>query len=64
MHHFAFRLLLASLILCSSFAAITLAQTPTPSPSQEATKPPDKPRVRKIKRTRLLPNPRRHYRPE
>jgi hypothetical protein len=40
----AFRLLLTSLLLCSSFSLITRAQTPTPSPSpsQEAAKPPDK----------------------
>jgi hypothetical protein len=31
---FAFRLLLASLALCSCFAAPTLAQNPTPSPAQ------------------------------
>ena len=38
----AFRFLIASLILCSCFAAGTLAQTPSPSP-QDATKAPDKP---------------------
>ncbi len=31
-----FRLIIASLALCSSFAATSLAQTPAPSPSQEA----------------------------
>src|SRR5215217_6532114 len=36
----AFRLLVTSL-LCSCFAASTLAQTPTPSPAQESTKTPD-----------------------
>ena len=35
MHHIALRLILASFVLCSGFAISTLAQTPTPSPSQE-----------------------------
>jgi hypothetical protein len=38
MHHIALRLILASLVLCSGFAVSAPAQTPTPSPSQEATK--------------------------
>ena len=38
-----FRLVLASLVLCSCFAAQTLAQTPSPSPSPEAAKPETKP---------------------
>ena len=40
----AFRLLLTSLVLCSSFLLMVPAQTPTPSPSpsQQATKPDDK----------------------
>ena len=40
----AFRLLLTSVLLCSSFLLVTRAQTPTPSPSpsQQATKPDDK----------------------
>jgi hypothetical protein len=38
MHHIALRLILASFVLCSGFAISTLAQTPTPSPSQETTK--------------------------
>ena len=42
MHHIALRSILASLVLCSSLAVSTLAQTPTPSPSQEATKTPSK----------------------
>jgi hypothetical protein len=37
-HDMIFRLLLASLVLCSCFATRTQAQTPTPSPSQESTK--------------------------
>src|SRR5215216_7269744 len=42
-HDITFRLLIASLVLCSFFTAATLAQTPSPSPSQTtATKPPDK----------------------
>ena len=41
-NHIAFRLLLVSLVLCSCFAAGTMAQTPAPSPSQDATKAPDK----------------------
>ncbi|MGA9994082.1 MAG: hypothetical protein WBP93_01650 [Pyrinomonadaceae bacterium] len=35
-HTIAFRLLIASLVLCSCFAAGTLAQTPTPTPTPEA----------------------------
>jgi hypothetical protein len=41
-HAMAFRLLVASLVLCSFFVARTPAQTPSPSPAQEATKAPDK----------------------
>jgi hypothetical protein len=42
-HAIAFRLLTASLVLCSCFAATTLAQTPSPSPSPspESTKTPE-----------------------
>src|SRR5215217_2474633 len=44
LHAITFRLLIIAVALSSCFAARTLAQTPTPSPStsQEATKPPDK----------------------
>jgi hypothetical protein len=41
-HKIALRLLIAPLALCACFAASVLAQTPTPSPSQDATKAPDK----------------------
>ena len=37
----ALRLLVTSLVLCSCFAASTLAQTPAPSPAQESTNAPD-----------------------
>ena len=37
----AFRLLLAALVLSSSFVARTMAQTPSPSPSPDAAKAPD-----------------------
>jgi hypothetical protein len=40
-HDVALRLLIASLALCSCFATQTLAQTPSPSPSAEATKAQD-----------------------
>ena len=40
-HIIAFRLLTASLVLCSCFAAGTLAQTPSPSPSPEPMKTPE-----------------------
>src|SRR5689334_15971442 len=40
-HHIPFRLIFASLALCSCLAATTWAQTPSPSPSQEATKAPE-----------------------
>ncbi len=42
MHHNALRLILASLFLCSGLTLATLAQTPTPSPAQDATKAPAK----------------------
>src|SRR5947207_754954 len=40
-HTIAFRLLTASLVLCACFAARTLAQTTSPSPSPESTKTPE-----------------------
>jgi len=40
-HEVTLRLLMASLVLCSCFAATTLAQTPSPSPSPDAAKTPD-----------------------
>jgi hypothetical protein len=42
MHHNALRLIFAALLLCSGLTVAALAQTPTASPSQDATKPPDK----------------------
>jgi hypothetical protein len=48
LNHIVLRFLLTSLLLCTAFAIAALAQTPTPSSSQEpakpadATKPPDK----------------------
>jgi len=41
-NNIASRLLIASFVLCSCFAATAFAQTPAPSPSQDATKPADK----------------------
>src|SRR5882672_2182284 len=40
-HTIAFRLLTASLVLCACFAARTLAQTTSPSPSPDSTKTPE-----------------------
>jgi hypothetical protein len=40
-HTIAFRLLIASLLLCSCFAARTLAQTPSPSPQPSPMKTPE-----------------------
>ena len=40
-HTIAFRLLTASIVLCSCFAAGTLAQTPRPSPQPSPTKTPE-----------------------
>ncbi len=40
-HTIAFRLLIASLVLCSCFAATTPGQTASPSPSPEPTKAPE-----------------------
>ena len=41
LHDITLRLLMASLVLCSCFAATTLAQTPSPSPSPDAAGTPD-----------------------
>src|ERR1700752_973558 len=41
-NNIASRLLIASFVLCSCFAATAFAQNSTPSPSQDATKPADK----------------------
>jgi hypothetical protein len=41
LHEIIFRLLIASFVMCSCFAVATLAQTPSPSPSQDATKTSD-----------------------
>src|SRR5258708_29202382 len=43
LHTITFRLLLASFVLCSCFAARTYAQTPSPSPSPPTTAPETKP---------------------
>src|SRR4051812_13181097 len=40
-HNIAFRLLTASLVLCSCFAVRTLAQTPRPSPQPSPTPTPE-----------------------
>src|SRR4051812_27136995 len=40
-HDITLRLLMASLVLCSCFAATTLAQTPSPSPSPSPPPSPD-----------------------
>jgi hypothetical protein len=40
-HEIIFRLSIASIALCCCFAVTTFAQTPSPSPSQDATKTPD-----------------------
>jgi hypothetical protein len=40
-HRIAFKLLLASLVLCCCFSIRTQAQTPSPSPSPESTKTPE-----------------------
>src|ERR1044071_6037228 len=40
-HTIAFRLLIASLVLCAFFAATTLAQTPSPSPQPSPTPTPE-----------------------
>ena len=40
-HVIIFRLLVTALVLCSCFATIALAQTPSPSPSQDAAKQPE-----------------------
>ena len=54
----AFRLSVASLILCSCFAARTPAQTPSPSPSQEVTPTPEtKPADKDDKKNPFAPEP-------
>src|SRR5436309_6582289 len=40
-HSIAFRVLLASVVLCSLFSIRTQGQTTSPSPSQESTKAPE-----------------------
>src|SRR5919106_5903677 len=53
-----YRLLVAFLLLCSCLAINTSAQTPTPSPSQEATKPSDtKPPDKKEETNPFAPEP-------
>src|SRR6185503_7299481 len=52
-----FRLVLASLVLCSCLAAQTLAQTPSPSPSQETAKPETKPDDKAAQDNPFAPEP-------
>ena len=52
-----FRLVIASLVLCSCFAAQTLAQTPSPSPSQEPAKPATKPDDKAAQANPFAPEP-------
>ena len=52
-----FRLLLASLVLCSCFALSTRAQTPTPSPAQDPTKAPDKSATKEEEADPFAPEP-------
>ncbi|HEY8188513.1 MAG TPA: hypothetical protein VIF64_20760 [Pyrinomonadaceae bacterium] len=57
-HNIAFRLIVAFLALCSCFAARTLAQTPSPSPSPEAIKAPDsKPANQEAETNPFAPEP-------
>jgi hypothetical protein len=56
-HAIAFRLLLASLVLCSCFAMSTRAQTPTPSPAQDPTKAPDKSATKEEEMNPFAPEP-------
>jgi hypothetical protein len=53
-HNIVFRLLAASLVLCSCFAAATLAQTPSPSPAQTT---PTKPDEKKAEANPFAPEP-------
>jgi hypothetical protein len=57
-HEFIFCLIVASLALCSCFATRTLAQTPSPSPSQEAAKTPEaKPEDKAAQANPFAPEP-------
>ena len=57
-HHIPFRFILASLALCSCLAATTWAQTPSPSPSQEAAKTPEaKPADKEAQANPFAPEP-------
>ncbi len=56
-HTIAFRLLTASLVLCSCFAARTLAQTASPSPSPESTKTPESKPASQDGRNPFAPQP-------
>jgi hypothetical protein len=56
-HTIAFRLLTASLVLCSCFAARTPAQTPSPSPSPESAKTPESKPANKEDENPFAPEP-------
>jgi hypothetical protein len=56
-HAISFRLLLAPLVLCSCFAATALAQTASPSPSQDAAKTPDKSATKQEQANPFAPEP-------
>jgi len=56
-HDITFRLLLAPLALCSCLAVTTLAQTPSPSPSRDATKAPDKTATKQEQANPFAPEP-------
>src|SRR5262245_17633412 len=56
-HAISFRLLLAPLVLCLCFAPAALAQTASPSPSQDATKAPDKPAAKQEQANPFAPEP-------
>jgi len=57
MHHSVLRYLLVSLAICLCFSATTLAQTPTPSPAQDATKAPDKSATKEEQANPFAPEP-------
>ena len=57
LHTIAVRLVMISLALCSCLAATTLAQTPSPSPSQDATKKPDSPPAAEQQPNPFAPEP-------
>ena len=57
LHEIIFRLLVPSVALCACFAATVVAQTPSPSPAQEATKMPETKTTKEEEKDPFAPEP-------